>query len=112
MVFFTGDGDFTRKHYLAAKRANCSIVDLSFALEDQPGFPVRAPWLEEELGYKPTLDNAGAVVAHPAATLLAFLLLKAAIWPRYARPPPPCCSRYRNPATPEWTNCISRPSTC
>lgn len=75
-VFFTGDAEFTRQHYMDAKRANCSIVDLSFALENQPGFPVRAPWLEEELGYKPALDNSGAVTAHPAAIVLALLLQK------------------------------------
>ncbi|MEO8725882.1 MAG: Asd/ArgC dimerization domain-containing protein [Acidobacteriaceae bacterium] len=76
LAFFTGDSALTRKHYQVARRANCSIIDTSYALEGEPGFPVRSPWLEEQLGAPPPLDAAGAVVAHPVATALAMILLR------------------------------------
>jgi aspartate-semialdehyde dehydrogenase len=76
LAFFTGDSALTRKHYEVARRANCAIVDTSYALEGEAGFPVRSPWLEEELSTPPPLDAMGAVVAHPVATALALVLLR------------------------------------
>jgi aspartate-semialdehyde dehydrogenase len=74
LAFFTGEAALTRKHYDQARRANCSIVDTSYALEGEGGYPVRSPWLEEEIGAAPPLDATGAVVAHPIATALGLIL--------------------------------------
>jgi aspartate-semialdehyde dehydrogenase len=54
-------------------------VDLSYALENEPGSTVRSPWIERQLGrpFTPELQPAPAVVAHPAAVVLALLLLRA-----------------------------------
>ena len=78
LAFFASEPAFTRKHWGTARKAGAAIVDLSYALEDEPGVPVRSPWIEQELG-----SGAGApesrlaVAAHPAATVLALLLLRA-----------------------------------
>jgi aspartate-semialdehyde dehydrogenase len=44
-----------------------------------PGTLLRAPWVERELGAAPKIDfsDAPVVVAHPAAVVLALLLLRA-----------------------------------
>ena len=83
IVFFASDEDFTRKNWNLAKRAGALMVDLSYALEADPGGEVRAPWIERELEQaegvrRPAqLDSTLAVVAHPAAVVLALLLLRA-----------------------------------
>ena len=81
-AFFASDANFTRKHWTMARNAGCSVVDLSYALEDEAAIPVRSPWVEQELlqGAKPSLQNleaTSAVAAHPAAVVLALLLLRA-----------------------------------
>jgi aspartate-semialdehyde dehydrogenase len=59
------------------------VVDLSYALEGEPEAAVRSPWVERELelaqGIRPPtqLDSTLAVIAHPAAVVLALLLLRA-----------------------------------
>ncbi len=81
-AFFASDAAFTRKHWKLAHDAGCMVVDLSYALEDEPGASVRAPWVERELeaglGLRPPaeLDNRMVVTAHPAAAVLALLLLR------------------------------------
>lgn len=78
LAFFASEPAFTRKHWGTARKAGAAIVDLSYSLEDEPGVQVRSPWIEQELG-----DGAAApegriaVTAHPAATVLALLLLRA-----------------------------------
>jgi len=60
----------------AARDAGSDIIDLSYALEDEPEAQVRSPWLERQLGHLPTpeLQPSPSVVAHPAAVVLALLL--------------------------------------
>ena len=83
IVFFASDESFTRKNWNLAKKAGALVVDLSYALEGEPGGAVRAPWIERELQPAegvcppPQLDSTLAVVAHPAAVVLALLLLRA-----------------------------------
>ncbi|MGB9147094.1 MAG: segregation protein B, partial [Acidobacteriaceae bacterium] len=48
LVFFAGEEAIARKHWGAAHRAGASIVDVSGALEGQPGVLVRAPWFDDE----------------------------------------------------------------
>lgn len=75
-TFFASDADCTRKNWKQAQGAGSAIVDLSYALEDEPGASVRAPWLERQLGQSapPELQPGPVVVAHPAAIVLALLL--------------------------------------
>lgn len=82
IVFFASDEAFTRKNWSLARKAGALVVDLSYALEGEPGGAVRAPWIERELQLEgvippPQLDSTLAVVAHPAAVALALLLLRA-----------------------------------
>jgi len=78
-TFFASDEHYTRDTWKLARKAGSDIVDLSYALEGQPGALLRAPWVERELGTAPKVDFAEAtvVVAHPAAIVLALLLLRA-----------------------------------
>jgi aspartate-semialdehyde dehydrogenase len=77
-TFFAADRDSTRNNWQTARNAGSTIVDLSFALEDEPGAVVRSPWIERQLGQPliPELQPGPAVVAHPAAIVLALLLLR------------------------------------
>ena len=83
IIFFASEASFTRKNWSLAKESGALVVDLSYALESEPGGSVRAPWIERELeqaaGVRPPaqLDSTLAVVAHPAAVVLALLLLRA-----------------------------------
>ncbi len=78
-AFFTSDVKFTKRAMKQAREAGSAIVDLSYALEDEPGVPISSPWIERGLGEpaKLTLDSNVLVTAHPAATTLALLMLRA-----------------------------------
>jgi aspartate-semialdehyde dehydrogenase len=78
-TLFASDEESTRKNWKTAQKAGSAIVDLSYALEDEPGAVVRSPWIERQLGQtiRPDLQPGPAVSAHPAATVLALLLLRA-----------------------------------
>src|SRR5215472_739087 len=78
-TFFASDQEFTRRNWKLAREAGSAIVDMSYALENDPNVPVSAPWVERELG-RPmqfTLESSAIVTAHPAAVVLALLLLRA-----------------------------------
>ena len=77
-TFFASDGACTRKNWKLAQHAGSAIVDLSFALEDEPGATVRSPWIEREQGQTlpPELQPGPSVIAHPAAVVLALILLR------------------------------------
>ena len=85
-VFFAGDQQLTLKHWQKASRAGASIVDLSGALEGQPGVLVRAPWVDEELASAaslsslsvPGLETPAIVPAQSVAVALTLLLARAA----------------------------------
>ena len=78
-TFFACDQDCTRKNWKTARDAGSAIVDLSYALEDEPGAIVRSPWVERQLGQVPIFDlqPGPSVTAHPASVVLALLLLRA-----------------------------------
>jgi len=78
-TFFASDADCTRKNWKIAQKAGSAIVDLSYALEDEAGAAIRSPWVERQAGQTPSLElqPGPAVVAHPAAVVLALLLLRA-----------------------------------
>ena len=77
-TFFASDEAYTRSSWQMARKAGSDIIDLSYALEDEKGVTLRAPWIEHELGVAPAIDFGGAPVciAHPAAMVLALLLLR------------------------------------
>jgi aspartate-semialdehyde dehydrogenase len=78
-TFFASEENFTRNTWSMAKKAGSDIIDLSYGLEGQPDVLLRAPWIEREIGSVPRVNLVGAPVrvAHPAATVLALLLLRA-----------------------------------
>jgi len=77
-TFFASDAESTRKNWKTARNAGSAIVDLSSTLEDEPDAAVRSPWIERQRGQPliPELQPGPAVVAHPAAVVLALLLLR------------------------------------
>jgi len=78
-TFFAADAECTRQNWKRARDAGSAIIDLSGALEDEPGATVRSIWVERERGqiWQPDLQPAPCIVAHPAAVGLALLLLRA-----------------------------------
>jgi aspartate-semialdehyde dehydrogenase len=78
-TFFAGEPSFTRQYWQLARDAGSAVIDLSYGLEQEPGISIRAPWIERELKMTPTADLAinAVAVAHPAAVVLALLLLRA-----------------------------------
>lgn len=78
VTFFASDPECTRKSWKIARQAGSAIVDLSFALEDEPEAVVRSPWVERQLGRTlvPELQPGPSVAAHPASVVLALLALR------------------------------------
>jgi aspartate-semialdehyde dehydrogenase len=78
-TFFASDAASTRKSWKDARDAGSAIVDLSAALEDEPGATVRSLWLERERGQVQPLElqPGPCITAHPAAVALALPLLRA-----------------------------------
>jgi len=83
-AFFASDAAFTQRHWQSALQAGSTVLDLSYALDNQPNVSVRSPWIEKELeresGHEAPhedLTTTAVVVAHPVATVLALLLLRA-----------------------------------
>jgi aspartate-semialdehyde dehydrogenase len=72
-TFFCGTEDLTRKHWRAALRAGSTVLDLSGALDQEPGVLVRAPWLSSE-AVAVDLFTPAVVPANSAALALALLL--------------------------------------
>ena len=77
-TFFASDAECTRRNWKQARKAGSAIVDLSYALDDEPGATVRAPWLQRQLGQvaAPDLQPGPVVIAHPASIVLALLLTR------------------------------------
>jgi aspartate-semialdehyde dehydrogenase len=77
-AFFTSTQEFTRSVWKRVRDAGSAIVDLSYALEDEPDALVRSPWIERQLAQSRPLElqPGPSVVAHPASVVLALLLLR------------------------------------
>jgi aspartate-semialdehyde dehydrogenase len=78
-TFFASEDSFTHTHWKMARDAGSAIVDLSYSIELDMNAPVRAPWIEKELGQQTQmgLESTAIAVAHPAAVVLALLALRA-----------------------------------
>ncbi|HEY3625564.1 MAG TPA: Asd/ArgC dimerization domain-containing protein [Terracidiphilus sp.] len=72
-TFFCGSEDLTRRHWREALRAGSTVLDLSGALEREPGVLVRAPWVESG-NSAPDLFTPAVVPAHAGAVALGLLL--------------------------------------
>jgi aspartate-semialdehyde dehydrogenase len=79
-TFFASDPACTRDNWKLARELGNTIVDLSYALEDEATASIRSPWTERESGQpvRHELQPGPVVVAHPAAIALAMLVMRAA----------------------------------
>jgi len=77
-TFFASNPECTKKNWIAARDAGSDIIDLSYALEDEPSVTIRSPWIERQLGQTPVveLQPGPVVIAHPAAVVLSLLTLR------------------------------------
>jgi len=74
IVFFASDPETTRTYSTAARQANASVVDLTYALESESETILRGLWggLDPQTA-QPDLTTPAVVSAHPAALMLALL---------------------------------------
>jgi len=72
-TFFCGSESLTRRHWQQALRAGSTVLDLSAALDREPGVVIRAPWLGSDAA-PVDLFTPAVVPAHPAAIAVALLL--------------------------------------
>src|SRR5437667_9547506 len=77
-TFFASDAESTRKNWQQVLKRGGALVDLSYALEGEPGAVLRAPWVERQLGrvFTPQLQPGPVVIAHPVSVVLALLLTR------------------------------------
>ena len=113
-VFFAGAPEATRKYWKAARLAGASILDMTNALESEPGVIVQQPPGPKStriLANEPGPDHLPPVIAaHPAALMLLLAISRIhAKLPIRAPRPPPSSSPHPNTAAPRWTNSTSRP---
>ena len=75
-TFFASDAECTLRNWKQVQAAGSAIIDLSYALENEPGATLRAPWVQRQLGHveTPELQPGPAVIAHPVSVVLALLL--------------------------------------
>lgn len=71
-TFFCGSEELTHKYWRTAVRAGSTVLDLSGAMDQEPGVVVRAPWLGGEA--PSDLLTPAVIPAHPAAIALGLLL--------------------------------------
>lgn len=78
-TFFASDAECTRQNWKRARDAGSAIIDLSGTLENETTATIRSLWIERERGQvrTPDLQPGPCVAAHPAAVMLALLLLRA-----------------------------------
>ena len=79
-VFFAGSVAQTRKYWRQAVGAHASIIDLTGAIEEEPGVLVASPWVRDAIENSatpaPDLHTPALVPAQIAATVLGLLLAR------------------------------------
>jgi aspartate-semialdehyde dehydrogenase len=74
-TFFAGSEALTRKYWRNALAAGSTVLDITGALDEEPGVLVRAPWLNSEAGSgSPDLLTKAVVPANSAALALALMM--------------------------------------
>ena len=73
-TFFCGTEKHDAKYWREALRAGSTVLDLSGALDQEPGVLVRSPWVGGAGCSAPILFTPAVVPAHPAALALALLM--------------------------------------
>ncbi|HEX5285249.1 MAG TPA: Asd/ArgC dimerization domain-containing protein [Bryocella sp.] len=71
IALFAADPQITRAHWREARSAGAAVVDLTFALHDEPGAIVRSPWINA--GGAPSSNATVVIPAHPAAVMLGMV---------------------------------------
>ncbi len=71
IAFFAADPQITRAHWREARNAGATVIDLTAALQDEPGAAVRSRWIETPGG----ANSSAAIIipAHPAAVMLGVI---------------------------------------
>jgi len=72
-TFFAGSEEMTRKYWRNALAAGSTVLDLTGALDEEPGVLVRAPWINSG-DASPDLLTKAVVPANAAALALALML--------------------------------------
>jgi aspartate-semialdehyde dehydrogenase len=72
-TFFCGREEMTLRHWRQALRAGSTVLDLSGALDQEPGVLVRAPWIGMD-AVSADLFTPAVVPAHSAALALALVM--------------------------------------
>ena len=77
-TFLTAAESYIAGSWTTVRDSGSEIIDLSYALENHSGAVLRSPWLEREMerSREVALASAPVVVAHPAAVMMALLLLR------------------------------------
>jgi aspartate-semialdehyde dehydrogenase len=78
-TFFAGTEEITQRYWRKALAAGSTVLDLTGALDEEPGVLVRAPWLNGGTGSgfgSPDLLTKAVVPANAAALTLALVLEK------------------------------------
>lgn len=78
-AYFAADPRSTKNNWKVARDLGDTIIDLTYALEEEEGASIRSPWIERQTGHlvAPDLQPGPVVIAHPAATVLALIGLRA-----------------------------------
>jgi len=80
-VFFSGETEVASKYWKTARKAGAGTIDMTFALEEEPGVFVRSPWVAAAQAHDAAaeldLETTAVVPAHPAATILALITARA-----------------------------------
>ena len=71
IAFFAAEPRTTQTHWREAKSAGDAVVDLTGALESEPGSVIRSPWVAESAA--PSANTPIVIPAHPAAVMLGIV---------------------------------------
>jgi aspartate-semialdehyde dehydrogenase len=71
VVFFADEVATTRTHWMEAKKAGASVVDLTAGIEGESGVLMRSPWVDG--GPSPDVKTTAVVPAHPAAVMMGVV---------------------------------------
>jgi aspartate-semialdehyde dehydrogenase len=72
-TFFAGSADLTLKYWREALAAGSTVLDLTAALDGEPGVLVRSPWVADEM-LAPDLFTRAVIPATPGALALALIM--------------------------------------